>query len=53
MADGVAHMDGQDHGNTFRFGDVIDKLGERTQSWVSQAFEQPSQIQQSQQPFMR
>jgi len=55
MADGIAHSgehSGHDHG--FAFGDVIEKLGERTQSWVSQAFEPPSQIQQGQQqPFMR
>ncbi len=52
-AEGVAHAYGHDHGVPFRLGDVIDKLGERTQSWVSQAFEPPSQLQQSQQPFMR
>jgi len=53
-AEGLAGVLGHDQGHTFKFGDVIDKLGERTQSWVSQAFEPPSQIQQGQQqPFMR
>lgn len=52
-AEVAGNLDGHDHGGAFKFGDVIEKLGERTQAWVSQAFEPPSELRQSQQPFMR
>ncbi len=53
IADGVAHQYDHDHDHTYGFGDVIEKLSDRTRSWVSQAFEPPSSIERSQQPFMR
>lgn len=54
-ADGVAHQheDRHDDDHSYGFGDVLEKLGNRTRSWVSEAFKPPSVIQESQQPFMR